>query len=157
MYTRLFMKKKKIITGFTSCTCKKLSSKTQTRKVVITFRCPIRKRKWLIPLSQWNHHPHKKVIFPLTQWNQPLTKKVIFPLSLWNYNSTDSVESTTYQKVIFPLSLWNHNSTDSVESTNYKKSDLSTESAAVQCHMKILFAAMCSGAATSNVMYAGFG
>ena len=81
----------------------------------------------MIPQTQWKDHFlwwfHWVcgIIIPQTQWNQPLTKKVIFPLSLWNFNSTDSVESTTYQKVIFPLSLWNFNSTDSVESTTYQK------------------------------------
>ena len=65
----------------------------------------------MIPQTQWKDHFlwwfHWVcgIIIPQTQWNQPLTKKVIFPLSLWNFNSTDSVESTTYQKVIFPL--WN--------------------------------------------------
>ena len=31
----------------------------------------ITQRKWLIPLSQWNHHHNIFVMIPLTQWKQP--------------------------------------------------------------------------------------
>ena len=76
----------------------------------------------MIPQTQWKDHFlwwfHWVcgIIIPQTQWNQPLTKKVIFPLSLWNFNSTDSVESTTYQKkwslhwvfgILNPQTQWN--------------------------------------------------
>ena len=77
---------------------------------------------------------------PQTQWKDHFF--IMIPLSQW--------KDHFFVKVMIPLTQWK-------QPRPYKKSDLSTASAAVQCHKRILFAAMCSGAATSNVMYAGFG